>query len=377
MCSLSHFQSFKYPPNLAPTPFAVMVSVKSLLFVSVVLSAFVAQCTLASNVVELDDSNFDDIVNGDRFVLVKFFAPWCGHCKSMAPAYEELSDAFSHVSDVVIAEVDADKHRDLGKRFGVSGFPTIKYFEKGSTSASDYSGGRTAEDFLTFINKKGFNGRIKVTPSEVVVLTESNFEKIVMDETKDVFVEFYAPWCGHCKSLAPTYEKFGETFKNEKDVVIAKMDADKFKITPKKFGVTGFPTLKWFPKDNKDGEDYRGGRDGADLVSFVNGKTGSKRILGGGLTDDAGTFDELNTLAAKFSSEEDREALLAEAETIAASLDDIFATYYVKVMKKIIEKGNEYPATETARLDRILDGGNVKADKLDSFIIRKNILNKF
>eukprot|EP00056_Hartaetosiga_gracilis_P010512 m.155789 g.155789 ORF g.155789 m.155789 type:complete len:356 (-) comp13329_c0_seq1:3468-4535(-) len=351
-------------------------SLCSVLFV-VVAGLCLLHTVSANSVLVLDPDNFDDIVNGDRFVFVKFFAPWCGHCKSMAPAYEELAEAFSHVGDVVIAEVDADKHRDLGKRFGVSGFPTLKYFEKGSSEPSDYSGGRTAEDLLTFINKKGFNGRIKQTPSDVVVLTERNFDEIVMDENKDVFVEFYAPWCGHCKSLAPTYEKFGTTFKNEDDIVIAKMDADKYKTTPGRYGVTGFPTLKWFPKNNKDGEAYNGGRGGDDLVSFVNDKTGAKRILGGGLAEDAGTFSDLDALAQKFSNEEQRESVIAEAEEIANKYDDKYAKYYVKVMKKIQEKGNDYTDTETARLNRILDGGSVKSDKVDSFHIRKNILNKF
>ena len=64
-----------------------------------------------------------------------------------------------------------------------------------------------------------------------------------------------APWCGHCKSLAPTYEKVATAYKAEPDIVIAKMDADKYKTVPGRYGVSGFPTLKWFPKNNKDGED--------------------------------------------------------------------------------------------------------------------------
>lgn len=72
----------------------------------------------------------------------------------------------------------------------------------------------------------GTRGKVTAAPSEVVVLTPANFDKIVLDTSKDVLVEFYAPWCGHCKSLAPVYEKVAAAYKGEKDVVIAKLDAD-------------------------------------------------------------------------------------------------------------------------------------------------------
>lgn len=57
----------------------------------------------------------------------------CGHCKNLAPAYEEVGKAFENVDNVLIAKVDADSERDLGGRFGVKGFPTLKFFPKGST----------------------------------------------------------------------------------------------------------------------------------------------------------------------------------------------------------------------------------------------------
>ena len=53
----------------------------------------------------------------------------------------------------------------------------------------------------------------------------ANFDEIVNDPSKDVLLEFYAPWCGHCKALAPKYDELGEKLKDNPSIVIAKIDA--------------------------------------------------------------------------------------------------------------------------------------------------------
>ena len=68
--------------------------------------------------------------------LMNFILTGCGHCKALAPTYEKLGSAFAK-ADVIIAKVDADAEKTLGSRFGVSGYPTLKYFPKGSTSAEE------------------------------------------------------------------------------------------------------------------------------------------------------------------------------------------------------------------------------------------------
>lgn len=69
-------------------------------------------------------------------------------------------------------------------------------------------------------------------PDAVKTVVAKNFDQIVNDETKDVLIEFYAPWCGHCKSLAPKYEELAKTLKDESDIIIAKMDATANDIQP-------------------------------------------------------------------------------------------------------------------------------------------------
>lgn len=70
------------------------------------------------------------------------------------------------------------------------------------------------------------------------VVVGENFDEIVNDPTKDVLIEFYAPWCGHCKTLEPKFNELGEKFAGSKDIVIAKMDATANGVPPS-YDVTG------------------------------------------------------------------------------------------------------------------------------------------
>lgn len=93
----------------------------------------------------------------------------------------------------------------------------------------------------------------------VTVIVGKQWEEIVMDPTKDVLVKYYAPWCGHCKKLAPIWEELGEKYKDEKNLVIAKFDATANEAENVQIG--GYPTLIFYPKDNKAGVTYDGDRD--------------------------------------------------------------------------------------------------------------------
>jgi protein disulfide-isomerase A1 len=103
----------------------------------------------------------------------------------------------------------------------------------------------------------------------VTVIVGKNFDDIVMDESKDVLLEIYAPWCGHCKKLEPIYNDLGEHYASNKNIVIAKMDGTANEVDG--IDVRGFPTLKFFPagSKNRGGQDYKGGRELDDFKKFM------------------------------------------------------------------------------------------------------------
>ena len=109
------------------------------MFRQMILLALVA----LSMAVDLTPETFESLVkSGDKPALVKFYAPWCGHCKRMAPAFKQLEDALG--DKVTVGDVDCTQHNSLCSEFGVRGYPTLKLFKNGQPE--DYKGGRSFED---------------------------------------------------------------------------------------------------------------------------------------------------------------------------------------------------------------------------------------
>ncbi|KAK4954800.1 hypothetical protein LTR10_006992 [Elasticomyces elasticus] len=333
----------------------------------------------ASAVKDLIPSNFDDIVlNSGKPALVEFFAPWCGHCKTLAPIYEELATNFESLQDkVTIAKVDADAEKDLGRRFGVQGFPTLKWFDGKSDTPEDYKSGRDLESLTKFIQEKtGVKPKAKRAEKQAVEMLNDKTFKEQIGSDKDALVAFTAPWCGHCKTLAPTWEKVAQDFASESNVLIAKVDceADNAKATAQDAGVKSYPTIFYYPKGSKEAVPYTGGRSEADLVSFMNEKAGTHRSVGGTLDALAGTIPSLDDMAKTLKSGGD--AAYQKFAEAAGAVSDKYAEYYGKVAKKSSENAG-YVEKELSRLQGLLAKGGLAPAKIDDLTTRSNILRKF
>lgn len=102
-----------------------------------------SQCA-EEDVLVLTDSNFKETVDALDLVLVEFYAPWCGHCKSLAPKYAEAAGILKKSDpNLKLAKVDCTVETNVAGQYGISGYPTLKVFRNGV--ASDYKGGREAD----------------------------------------------------------------------------------------------------------------------------------------------------------------------------------------------------------------------------------------
>lgn len=121
------------------------------LLLSLAASALGAE---SSDVVELTSSTFQEYVDSHKLVLAEFFAPWCGHCKTLAPEYEQAATSLKNQSvEATLAKIDCIDNQDICTEHGVGGFPTIYVFENGKKSGQ-YQGPRKADDISQYMIKR-------------------------------------------------------------------------------------------------------------------------------------------------------------------------------------------------------------------------------
>jgi len=246
----------------------------------------------AASAISLDDKNFASQV-GSSPHFVMFYAPWCGHCKRLAPTWEEL--AVKHAKDVdsevTIAKVDCTTATALCSAQDVTGYPTLKFFKSGAEKEDGvkYRGNRDAASLEKFIAEKLGNEipEEKAATAETAqatvenglhVLTAGSFESSI--SKGDTFVKFYAPWCGHCQKLAPTWDELAKAFEKDEKVKVAKVDCTQHQAPCQEHEVRGYPTLAYF-RNGRKVETYKGARTLAELKDFINTMKGEEAAPAG------------------------------------------------------------------------------------------------
>jgi len=169
-----------------------------------------------TTVIKLTKETFDKTLGKHPYLLVEFYAPWCGHCKALAPEYEKAAQVLQdHTPIVTLAKVDATAEEELGTRFRVRGFPTLKFFKHGKEY--DYAGGRTEATIVQWVKKRvGPPAKSLTTDVDIDAFKTTNDVVVVgfFDDGDPGFDEFQEaaeandeiPFGVAPKNLATTYE---------------------------------------------------------------------------------------------------------------------------------------------------------------------------
>ncbi|XP_078376471.1 putative protein disulfide-isomerase A4 isoform X1 [Oculina patagonica] len=237
-----------------------------------------------SRITHLSDDTFDNFVKTHDSVLVMFYAPWCGHCKAMKPAYMEAADElYGKNARSVLAAVDCTKEKSLSKKFDIKGFPTIKYFRKGEFS-SEYMKARTKEDLVDFLLISEDSEPAEAKPAkpekpaepawsdedtDVAHLTASTFPEFIQTHSS-ALVMFYAPWCPHCKKIKPEFSQVAKEVNTEKKVPggLGAVDCTLEKDLCTEQEVKGYPTREYY-RDGEFAYKYTKKRKAEDMLAFM------------------------------------------------------------------------------------------------------------
>ncbi|KAG8692770.1 hypothetical protein FRC09_010967 [Ceratobasidium sp. 395] len=257
----------------------MLISVSTLHALTLAIASVIFTAT-SGYAAHLTESDFKSSISKGLW-LVEFYSPYCPHCKHFAPAWDQVAKekaSLEAISGFTMAQVNCIAQGDLCRSNKVDGYPQVMLFQDGEKTA-EYAGDRSPADLSKFIDEHVTKYTLLSTSKSstspgpdtsylnpdgtVMVVSPDNFEKTLGQGP--TFLKFYAPWCGHCKKLAPIWVELAAKAKGR--ATIAEVDCDQNGSLCKSQGVDGYPMLFFYYAGQK--LDYRGPRRLEPLEQFV------------------------------------------------------------------------------------------------------------
>ncbi|XP_019182285.1 PREDICTED: protein disulfide-isomerase-like [Ipomoea nil] len=168
-------------------------------------------------VVTLERSNFSDFISKHKFIVVEFYAPWCGHCKKLAPEYEKAAKILNENDPpVILAKVDAneEKNKPLAKEYEIKGFPTIKIFRYGGSVVQEYKGPREADGIVTYLKKQSGPASVEIKSADDAAALIDGKKVVIVGVFPEFSGEQFENFTTLAERLRSDYE-FGHTHNAE------------------------------------------------------------------------------------------------------------------------------------------------------------------
>ncbi|XP_066146223.1 dnaJ homolog subfamily C member 10-like [Euwallacea fornicatus] len=226
------------------------------------VASFARDSSKSTNFHALSPADFLNLRKEGTAWYIDWYAPWCPPCKKLTP---ELRKASQHFEPEVVqfGSIDCTLHRELCFTQSINSYPSMKLYN--GTKIQNFQGVPDELGIVDFIED--------VINPVVVTLDESSFSLLARKPSTEMWVvDFYAPWCGPCKQLAPKYRSFAKSVSGLKNIVVAQVDCVANAEICDSQSVRGYPTIRLYPLGSKGLGSvaiYNGNREAISLKRWV------------------------------------------------------------------------------------------------------------